>query len=65
MRNRYSSQPDPEWQRETALRHVERLRKEAAEKKLAPPTDSYLANIAAGYVGVKDNQVLRWMRGEK
>lgn len=65
MRNRYSSAPDPEWQRQTALRKVDEIRQNHVKAGRPVPPDSYLANIAAGYVGVKDEQVLRWMKGGK
>lgn len=65
MRNRYSSAPDPEWQRTVALRRVNEMREGAGRAGRPVPTDAHLAHIAAGYVGVSDAQVLRWMKGEK
>lgn len=65
MRNRYSNQPDPEWQRHTALRRIDEARQGYIKAGRPVPPDSHLANIGAGYVGVSEAQVLRWMKGEK
>lgn len=64
MRNRWRSEPDPEWQRATALREVERIRKKYKDAGQSP-SDAHIANIAAGYVGARDADVLRWMKGGK
>lgn len=65
MRNRYSSQPDEEWQRTVALRKVEEARQGYIKAGQKVPSDAHLANIGAGYVGARDADVLRWMKGEK
>lgn len=65
MRNRYSSQPDPEWQRTVALRKIEEARQGYINAGRPVPSDAYLANIGAGYVGARDAEVLRWMKGGK
>ena len=46
--------------RETALRHVDKLR---ADLKGQQVPDTYLAEKAAKYVGATSGQVLAWMRG--
>lgn len=51
-----------EWQRKTALQHIERLH---AEQSGAPIPDIHFAGRAALYVGATIDQVLAWMRGAK
>lgn len=51
-----------DWQRRTALQHVERQR---AEQTGAAVPDRHLAAKAATYVGTSTDQVLAWMRGAK
>lgn len=51
-----------EWQRTTALRHIQRDREVAAADG-RPVTDFALASKAARYVGVPVAQVQRWMEG--
>jgi alkanesulfonate monooxygenase SsuD/methylene tetrahydromethanopterin reductase-like flavin-dependent oxidoreductase (luciferase family) len=64
MRNRYSSAPDPEWQRQTALRRFERIRQQYKDAG-RPASDAQIAHLVAGYVGETTDQVLRWVRGGK
>lgn len=65
MRNRWRSEPDPEWQREVALRKVKEAREGYAKAGQVVPSDAHLAHIAAGYVGATQADVLRWMKGGK
>lgn len=53
------SKIDPRWQRETALRHVDRM-KEELKGQDAP--DQYFAERAAQYVQTTTGKVLEWMR---
>lgn len=53
------SKPDIRWQRETALRHVDRM-KEELKGQDAP--DQYFAERAAQYVQTTTGKVLEWMR---
>lgn len=49
--------------RETALRHVQRIRADLASKAIRVP-DNYIAQKAAEYVGATAGDVLKWMRGK-
>jgi hypothetical protein len=53
-----------QWQRATALRHVERKR-EQAEQDGSAVTDRALAVSAAAYVDTTAERVLLWMKGAR
>ena len=55
------SKPDIRWQRDTALRHIEKLRSEL-NGQVVP--NSYLAEKAAKYVRTTTGKVLDWMAGK-
>jgi hypothetical protein len=54
------SKPDLCWQRDTALRQIEKLK---AELNGQPASDQFLADKAARYVGTTAANVLAWMKG--
>lgn len=54
------SKPDPQWQRSTALRHIERYRNELVYQE-RQFTDRHLAEFGAKYVGADVADVQRWM----
>jgi len=58
------SKPPLEWQRTTAIRHVQRGREQSA-KDGQPISDQRLAAAAAGYVQSTPEQVLAWMADSK
>lgn len=59
-----SKKPPLEWQRTTALSHVQRGRDQAA-KIGEPISEQRLAAAAAGYVGATPEQVLAWMEAAR
>lgn len=59
MRNRYSSAPDPEWQRQTALRKVKDLVTAYVGAGRHYSLDSVF-RVVADYVGATSIEVKQW-----
>lgn len=55
------SKPDPQWQKDTALRKINEWKSEL-NGQVVP--NSYLAEKAAKYVGTTTGKVLDWMAGK-
>lgn len=51
-----------EWQKKTAIRRAETVRKSLEEGGM-PVSEMRIANVVAGYVDARPEQVLAWMRG--